>query len=158
MALSTLIPEFVAYERDTKRAATWRTFENRLNIVLDILGDVRIQDFGQPHLTRLDEALKEDRGVKPYTVNHYFGLLKTMFNYAISKGLYPGPNPMKEVKPYIVDRRRRSYSPDELKAVVKAAAQLEKAPGARDLALYAKRIVQLLLYSGMRFGEAINLK
>ncbi len=58
-----------------------------------------------------------------------------MFNYVISKGKHPGPNPLKDVKPYIVDRRRRSYSPDELKAVVKAAAKLEKVPGARDLAL-----------------------
>jgi len=158
ITLSNIIPEFIAHERDVRRAVTWKTFEKRLLIVGKILGDVRIRDIGRAQLTRLDRALQDERGVCPYTVNHYFGLLKTMFNYAISKELHPGPNPLKDIKPYVVDRRRRSYTPDELKKVIAAAGKLEKAPRARNLTIYAKRLVLLLLYTGMRFGETTRLR
>lgn len=158
ITLSNIIPEFIAHERDVRRAVTWKTFEKRLLIVGKILGDIRIRDIGRAQLTRLDRALQDERGVTPYTVNHYFGLLKTMFNYAISKELHPGPNPLKDIKPYVVDQRRRSYTPAELKKVIAAAGKLEKAPRARDLTIYAKRLVLLLLYTGMRFGEATRLR
>ncbi len=153
-----LIPEFIAYERDVKRAAMWKNFERRLNIIASLWGDLTLASIGRPQITALDQMLREERGVAPYTVNHYFGLLKTMFYWAIGKGLHPGPNPMKEIRPYTVDRKRRSYSPEEISKVLAAAAEIEASPRAHDLARYARRLVLLLLYTGMRFGEAVGLR
>jgi integrase len=158
VTLAEIIPEFVAYERDLKRAKEWKTFERRLEIMSGILGKVRLQDVGRPHFTELDKFLRETRDVTHYTVNHYFGLLKTLFNYAISQGKHPGPNPVKEIRPYVVDRKRRSYSAEEIVKIIAAAEKTEKESRAPDdMTHFARRLVILLLYSGMRFGEGINL-
>lgn len=159
VTLAEIIPEFIAHERDVKRAKEWKTFERRLEIISGILGKVRLQDVGRPHFTELDKALRETRGVTPYTVNHYFGLLKTLFNYAIAQGKHPSPNPVKDVRPYVVDRKRRSYSAEEIKTILEAAERTEReSRGPDDMTHYARRLVLLLLYSGMRFGEGINLR
>ena len=159
VTLDEIIPEFVAYERDIKRAKTWKTFEGRLKVISDILGKVRLQDIGRQQLTAIDKALREEKGIANYTVNHYFGLLKTLFYYAIAQEKHPGPNPVKQVKPYVVDRKRRSYSAEEIKKVLEAAGKVEKEARAReDITPYTKRFVLLLLYSGMRFSEGLNLR
>jgi integrase len=155
---SDAIKEFIAYERDVKRVSEWKIFEKRLEIVSRIWGIVRISDLGREHIAALDKALREKRGVSPYTINHYFGLLKTFFYWAIGQEKHSGPNPMKEVKPYVVDRRRRSFTPEEIRKIIAAAEKIETLPRARDITLYANRLVKLLLYTGMRFGEAVNLR
>lgn len=124
-----------------------------------IPGKGRLQDIGRPHFKELDKALRETRGVTPYSANHYFGLVKTLFNYAIAQGKHPGPNPVKDVKPYVVDRKRRSYSTEEIKKILEAAEKVEKeARAPEDITACAKRFILLLLYSGMRFAEAVNLR
>lgn len=159
VSLAEIIPEFVAHERDVKRVKEWKTFEKRLEIISGILGKVYLQNIGRTQFTAIDKALREKRGVTRYTVNHYFGLLKALFNYAIAQGKHPGPNPVKEIKPYVVDRKRRSYSAEEIKKILDAAEKIEKgAKRPSDLGSYAYRLVLLLLYSGMRLGEALNLK
>jgi len=58
-----------------------------------------------------------------------------------------------------VDEKRREYSPEEIKRIIDAAERIEREarPGAM-LQKYAKRIVLLLFYTGMRLGEVLNLK
>jgi hypothetical protein len=73
-----------------------------------------------------DKALGEKRNVTLHTVNHYFSLLKTLPNFAMSQEQYPGPNPVKEVKPYVVDRKRRSYSAVEGKKILEGAVRAER--------------------------------
>ncbi|MBN2251478.1 MAG: site-specific integrase [Candidatus Altiarchaeota archaeon] len=159
VSLAEIIPEFIANERDIKRTKEWKMYEKRLEVISDILGKVKLQNIGRVQFTKLDKFLREKRGVTNYTVNHYFGLLKTLFNYAIAQGKHPGPNPVKEVKPYVVDRKRRSFSGEEIDKILKAAKQVEKETrAASDLGFYAHRLVLLLLYSGMRLGEAMHLK
>ena len=118
---ASLIPEFIAFEREVKRAATWKTFEKRLEIVASIWGDITLSSIGPSQLTALDKALRgggrrqQQKCVTPYTVNHYFGLLKTMFNYAIAKESTRARIPLRTSKPYVVDRKRRTYTPEEIK-------------------------------------------
>jgi len=98
-------------------------------------------------------------GRSNFTINHYFSLLKAMLNYAIRSGKFRGENPINEFKPYIVDQKRREYSPDELERILLAVERIEKeARGHAMIQKYAKRIVLLLLYTGMRLGEVLNLR
>lgn len=157
--LADIIPEFITHERQVKKAKCWRMFDQRLWVICDILGNPPITGITDKELMRLDQALRNERGVKPYTINHYFGLLKTLFNYAIDQGKHPGPNPIRKFKPYPVDRKRRSFTDQEIIRIIKAAGKIEKeARLETDITRYAKRIVLMLLLTGMRAGEALNLK
>jgi integrase len=85
-------------------------------------------------------------------------LLKTLLNFTIRKK-YIFENPVNEVRPYIIDEKRREYMPEEIDLVLQAAGRIEKE--VRPYAIfqkYAKRIILLLLYTGMRIGEVLNLK
>lgn len=68
-------------------------------------------------------------------------------------------NPATEVRPYTVDEKRREYTPEELERIMEAAERIEMEcrKGAK-IQRFAKRIVLLLLYTGMRIGEVLNLK
>ena len=150
--------EYVQYAKDVKRIVEWQTAKERLNIVLDIIGDISLQKFSSEHIARIDAALTE-AGRSKATVNHYFGLLKTFFFWAAKKGYYHGENPIREVKPYVVDEKRREYTPDELNRVIEAAGEIER--GARRGAIVEKNIktiILLLLYTGMRLGELLSLQ
>ena len=149
--------EFINYERDIKKVKTWKTVRDRLFIIGSHWGNVTINSINSDRLAELDSFLHR-RGLAPKTINDYMGILKTMCFYAVRKK-YLTENPIKEVKPYTVNEKRREYSPDEIRRILAAADRIEKE--AREntvLQPYAKRIIYLLLYTGMRLGELLNLK
>lgn len=158
IAFVEIAKEFLAYEKDIKRIKEWRVVKSRLNIIDEIWGDVNLHEISSKRLTQLDSRLKE-MGRSLNTINHYFALLKTLFYFAIKKKRYQGENPISEVKPYIVNGKRREYSPEEIARILEAAERIEKeARAGALLQKYAKRIVLLLLYTGMRLGEVLNLR
>jgi len=149
--------EFIAFERDTRKVKSWKIIRDRLRIIGECWGNITLNSVNSGRLTELDSFL-HDRGLAPKTINDYMGVLKTMCFYAIRKK-YLAENPIMEVKPYTVDQRRREYTPDEIRRILAAADRIEQ--GARNntvLQKHARSIVLLLLYTGMRLGELINLK
>jgi len=157
---STICREFIDYQRNIRHVQEWKAQESRLRVIYDCWGDIPIGDVSTNHLTRLDTYLKNmKRPRSNFTINHYFTLLKTLFNYAIKQEKYPGKNPINQVQPYTVDKKRRAYTPDEVVRIIAAAEKVEKS--ARSFAhfqKYAKRIVLMCLYTGMRLGEVLNLR
>jgi len=156
-----LIPHFVVYERDVAKAVSWKTFEQRLAHVSAALGpDITVNEIGHGQVRKLEDYLyKMKRPRSKATVNHYVGLLKTFFNWAIREGFYQFENPMKQVKAYPIDRKRREYPGPELTKIIDAARKIERdAPPAATVQRYAHRIVMLLLLTGMRLGELLGLK
>jgi integrase len=150
--------EFVSHRREIKRIKEWRVLRFRLNIVLDIWGNINLADINRERLSILDARLRE-MGRSENTINHYFDVLKALFNFAIEKKLWSGENPIREVTPYIVDQKRRAFGPDEIRRIVKAAGRIEREAGANaGMQQLAKSIVLLLLYTGMRTGEVLNLQ
>lgn len=153
-----LIEEFIDYERDIKRIKEWKTAQDRLNIVLKVWGNITLDKISKEHLIKLDEYLQGHRRSKA-TVNHYFGLLKTFFNYAIRENSYSRKNPINEITPYTIDTKRREYTPEEIERILKAAERVEReARKNSKYQKYIKRIILLLFYTGMRIGEVLNLK
>lgn len=155
---SDIVKEFVSYERDIKRIKEWKLQEDRLAKVEKLWENISLGDIKKDHLMKLDEYLKGlDRSKA--TINHYFTLIKSLFNYAIKKKKYSGENPINEITPYTVEEKRREYNPEELERILKAAEQIEKeAKKNAYIQKYVKRIILLLLYTGMRTGEVLNLK
>jgi len=150
--------EFLEYEKNIKRVKEWRGMGSRLKIIKEVWGDIPLARISKEHLVRLDEHLKKI-GRTDCTINHYFSLLKTLFTYAIREGKYKGENPISQVKPYVVDEKRREYSPEEIEKIIEAADRIEKeARRGALLQKHAKRIILLLFYTGMRLGEVLNLK
>jgi len=152
--------EFVDYERDIKKVREWKTIESRLRTASECWGDIYLDQVNSDRLAELDSYLKSLKHPRsPRTINHYMGTLKTMFYFAIRKKYYSGENPVTEVKPYHTDEKRREYSADEISRILEAAGQVEKEAWPNTmLQKYAKRIILLLLYTGMRSGEVLNLK
>lgn len=139
--------------------------ENRLRIIQECGGDFALNDITRDKLVELDNHLRTlpihegMKGRSEATINHYFGLLKTFFNFAIRTKRYIGENPIKEVRPYAVDEKRREYTPEELERILDAADRMERECQKNARALkYVERIILLLLYTGMRVGEVLNLK
>jgi integrase len=150
--------EFLAYQRDVKKIKEWKTVRDRLNIIDGVWGNVNLHEISKQKLVELDQFLKENAR-SPSTINHYFALLKTFFNFAIRKKMYNGENPVNEFQPYIADEKRRAYSQAEIGKIIDATERIEKeARQSAELQQYAKRITQLLLFTGMRLGEVLNLR
>ena len=150
--------EFVVHRRETKRIKEWRVLRSRLNIMLEIWGNISLSDINQERLSLLDAELRK-RGRSENTINHYFDVLKALFNFAAEKKLWSVENPIREVTPYVVDQKRRAYSLDEIKRIIMAAGRVEREAGIRaEMQKIAKSIVLLLLYTGMRMGELLNLR
>ena len=150
--------EFVAYLRDTRKAATWKLNRDRLNVIAGFWQDIDLNQVTRQKLADLDKWLAA-KGRSEYTRNHYLGLIKSLFNFAIKEKKFFGENPAVGIKPYIVEEKRREYSPDELGRILKAADEIERScPRRSKTLLYMGRIVRLLLYTGMRLNELLNLK
>lgn len=155
---SEIIEEFVDYEKNIKKVKDWKTVGSRLNFMLDCWGDLSLQNIDKEKFIELDSFLRKNKRSE-FTINHYFKILKTLFFYAIRTGKYTGENPIKEIKPYVVDEKRREYSSEEIAKIIAAAEKIEKE--ARKYAVmqqYAKRIVLILFHTAMRLGEVLNLK
>jgi integrase len=157
--LGQAIEQFIKYERDVRRAKEWKTIEARLGFAASLWGINRpIRSINHDDFSILDKALKE-AGRSLNTVNHYFAILKTFFTWSIDQGYHPGPNPIKSIRPYVVEEKRRAYSPEEIDRILEAAVVLESKAKPNDCILKnANKITMLLLLTGMRAGELFNLK
>ena len=150
--------EFVGYLRDTRKASTWKLSRDRLNVIHKFWQDIDLSQITKQKLADLDKWLAA-KGRSEYTRNHYSGLLKSLFNFAIKEKKFFGENPVVGIKPYVVEQKRREYSADELERIAKAADEIERVcPRRSKTLLYMGRIVRLLLYTGMRLNELLNLK
>lgn len=107
-----LANEFVDFEKNIKRIKEWEIVKGRLKIISDLWANVTLDKISKEHLIKLDDYLKK-QGRSENTINHYFSLLKTLFNYAIKEGKYKGENPIREVTPYVIDQKRREYRLDD---------------------------------------------
>jgi len=156
--LFNICKEFIDYQRDVRRVKEWKTAKGRLQKVLDLWGDISLNEITSIHFTELDRWLRE-HGRSENTVNHYIAILKTLFNYARKKGKFHGDNPALEITPYTIDEKRREYTVEELKRILEAAERIEKEASPNALIQkHIKRIILLLLLTGMRMGEALNLR
>lgn len=103
-----------------------------------------------PTLTRYRDYLKEERGLKPATINRYLISLKRYFGWAVSQAKIQR-DPARSVK--LVDQTAKPprHLSDKEEADLVAAAQREGK--LRDIVL-----ITLMLHTGLRVGEVCALK
>jgi integrase len=85
------------------------------------------------------------------------GLLKAFFNWAKKAGHFHGDNPIGDFKPYVVNSKRREFTLAEMARIFNTTDKPEQ-KAQRGLSKYAAHLIRILSFTGMRLGEAINLK
>lgn len=141
-------------ERAAKRAKRTTTREkNRVirSYLIPAWGALRLEDIRRRDVTTLHERIgarnewEADQAVK---------IAKAMFNDAMDRELIeanPAPRKLKLYKPPSATGRRRPLKADEMRRLVEALGSGHAEPVPRD-------VIRLLLYTGMRRGEALGIE
>jgi len=155
---SELVEKFVSHSQHIRKIGEWKTYERRLKIIESRWGDIDIHRVSSDHIAMLDNFLKNE-GKSNKTINDYFGILRAMFYYAIRQKLFKGENPILEYKHYPTIEKRREYSDEELGQILQASQTIEKTSlKTSPILKHANAIISLLMLTGMRLGEALNLR
>ncbi len=120
--------------------------------ILPALGRHRVTE-----VTRADVAkLHHDQRHIPYEANRCLEVVSKMFTLAEMWGLRPdGTNPRKHIKKYPEEKRERFLSQAEMRRVGEVLRDMEAEGVELPSAIAA---VRLLMLTGCRLGEIINLK
>lgn len=135
------------------KATTGKGYRRLLEkTILPAIGNLRITD-----VTRADIAkLHHDQRHIPYEANRCLEVVSKMFTLAEMWGLRPdGTNPRKHIKKYPEEKRERFLSQAEMRRVGEVLRDMEAEGVELPSAIAA---VRLLMLTGCRLGEIINLK
>jgi integrase len=140
------LSEHVGVRRKERTATEYRRLFDR--IIIPALGSKRIGDVARPDVVRLHHAGR----ATPYQANRSLAVLSKMFNLAESWGLRPdGSNPCRHVERYPEQGRERMLSAAELARLGDALNTYAGSP-------YVPAAVKLLLFTGARLSEILNLR
>ena len=135
------------------KATTGKGYRRLLDkTILPTIGNLRITD-----VTRADIAkLHHDQRRIPYEANRCLEVVSKMFTLAELWGLRPdGTNPRKHIKKYPEEKRERFLSQAEMRRVGEVLRDMEGEGIELPSAIAA---VRLLMLTGCRLGEIMNLK
>jgi integrase len=138
--------EHVGVKRKARTAREYQRLFER--IIIPTLGKKKIGDVTRPDVARLHHAGR----ATPYQANRTLAVLSKMFNLAEAWGLRPdGSNPCRHVERYPEQGRERMLSAAEL-------ARLGDTLNAYGGSPYVPAAVKLLLFTGARLSEILNLR
>lgn len=113
------------------------------------LGKRPLSDITPMRVEQIRAKMTKD-GMSKQTVKHALGMLRAIFNKAISWGLWAGENPVKKGSiPSPSNRRERFLSPEEANTLLDALRL-------RSMDVYGMAL--LSLHTGMRLGEIQSLQ
>nr|MBC8267150.1 tyrosine-type recombinase/integrase [Rhodospirillaceae bacterium] len=157
------------YAKEHKKPSSLNSDQKNIdNHVIPLLGREFVASVTLADIDRFKRAVKdgktarnrkkEQQGGPKVTggkgvANRCIALLSKMFNLAERWGWRPdGSNPCRHVDRYPENRRERFLSDKELSVL---AGELNKAEGEN---LYSVAAIRLLIFTGARLGEILNLK
>lgn len=139
----------------TKRS--WKADEQRYrDHIGPMLGDKTMNAITSTHIDQMLEKLREGKSTRgkpfaPATIKQCLVLLKRLYNWAIERKLYTGPNPCGQVTiPKFDNRVNNTLSKKELMDFLNL---LDSWPNER-----ARLVCKFALYTGKRRSEILNLK
>lgn len=119
------------------------------NWIDPVMGEILLLKVAQTDIERVKKAMF-DKGKSPKTVHLTLALIRQIFNYAKSKGVYKGDNPISKVKMPKVDNAKMRYlTPGEIDQLLNALKK--KSQMVHDQAL-------LSVSCGMRFSEVAGVR
>lgn len=109
----------------------------------------RLDEITPLDLERMKVGLTK-KGLSPQSVKHCLALTRTMFNKAISWGMWQGENPVRKVKlPTVRNERERFLSYEEAEILLTKL---------KEVSLLVHDMALISLHCGLRFGEITNLR
>jgi integrase len=138
--------EHVATKTKPRTAVEYRRLI--ANFVLPTIGRKRVRDVTRADISRLHHELRET----PYDANRTLAVLSKMFTLA-EKWVErtEGSNPCRHVERFTERRRERMLSPGEFARLADALKAAGRSP-------YIIAAVKLLMFTGARLSEVLNLK
>src|SRR5262249_40954208 len=138
--------EHVATKTKPRTAVEYRRLVE--NIIVPALGRRHVRDVTRGDISRLHHKQSET----PYAAKRTPARLSKMFALAEKWGERPdGSNPCRHVEKYTERKRERMLSADEFGRLADALDASSRSP-------YALAAIKLLVFSGARLSEVLNLK
>lgn len=142
-----------------RKARTVEEYQGLLDRhLLPAFKDRRLDKIDQAAVTRFVHTLK----ARPVTANRALAVLSSIYSRAVSWGVVPaGSNPARGVPRFREAKRERFLSAGELQRLGAALLALEaegKADPAHAVSPFAIGAIRLLMFTGMRPGEALALR
>lgn len=144
-SLSAMLPLYFD-SRDIKDS-TKAIYDRAVNDLLEILGDRRISKYNEDDFNYFFKQLKTKREYSKNTVAIYSRHLKAIFEYFTKRRYIPfNPDPriVGEKKDIVIIPK------DDIQAILNKLKDIKN--------IYGYDLVKFLYLSGLRIGEAINLK
>jgi integrase len=158
--------QYLTWARQTKPASV-RGEEYRVKIMLDFfarIGVTMLENITPYHVEQFRASVMTravghtDKTVGKSAANRYLALLRTLINRAIDWNVFPGPNPVSKVRFYKEGAKIRPLTEDELGRVLEAARAIGRAKYAGPMARALYDVCCLILQTGLRRSEALNLR
>ena len=144
------LEEHVAVRCKPKTAETYRLVIGKH--ILPALGKRPALAVGHKEVTELHHALS----ARPVTANRTVEFLSRIYNAAEDQGRIPeGSNPCRLVAKYCERRRERFLTDEEFRRLGRVLAEAETCKG---VSVHAVAAMRLLLLTGCRKGEILNLR
>jgi len=125
---------------------------NLKRFILPAIGHLKIKEVARADIAKLHQKLSHI----PYQANRNLEVISKMFSLAELWGLRPdATNPRRHIQKYKEKKRERYLNPDEYSALGAAITEAHTFELADQYGLTA---IQLLLHTGCRLGEILNLK
>lgn len=174
-SVDDLAKDFLAEHVSAKRKASTKAhYEDVLNrLVLPKLGKLKAKDVARADLARLHLANKGT----PFQANRILAIVGSMYGFGAKHGLVPeDTNPARGIERYREDGRERYLSVDELERTgaairdaetkgipwtidpLKKTKHVAKQVQATKIGEHAAAALRLLIFTGARVGEILNLK
>jgi integrase len=148
--MTALAKRFLSEHVATKTKERTATEYQRLieTVIVPAIGGKRARDVTRADISRLHHKHR----ATPYAANRTLAVLSKMFGLAEKWGERPdGSNPCRHVEKYAERKRERMLSADEF-------GRLADALRAAGRSLYVVAAIKLLVFTGARLSEILNLK
>ena len=143
--LSEFIPEYLNWAKNNRSEETFTKARHTLNRLKEVIGDIYIQNFSRRHMDEYVNYLL-DCGLSKVTVNVHIRTIKAAFSKAV-EWEYLKENPLRGYKQLKVQQKPpRFLLPHQIQ-------QVEEVIDKEDWLF----VFRLLVYTGMRVGEACRL-
>jgi integrase len=140
------LAEHAATKTKPRTAAEYRRLID--NIVLPTIGRKRVRDVTRADISRLHHERRDT----PYDANRALAVLSKMFTLAEKWGeRAESSNPCRHVERFAERRRERMLSTDEFARLADALNATVRSP-------YIIAAIKLLIFTGARLSEVLNLK
>jgi len=150
MTFDDLATRWLAYKKSDLREASWKRLGGIVRTVRPFFAGLPVRSIGQTQI----EAWKIKRGaaVSPRSFNYEREVLHQLFEYARESLSIILENPARGVKKRKVGKQEKVIpTKDQFRVLVDT---LRKEPRAKD----AADLVEFLAYSGLRLGEATEVR